>query len=335
MASSKIIIEQGGISGQPGQARDDIVIGALVTLTNANNNGVRSWRWLLVDRPRGSTVGLSNVVGAQPTFIPDVTGTYLVRLSVNGANDGEVSETIVAVRNAPVTVGADTYSPRYIGAEESTEANWTVNLGGGPQPNDTGWWADFDIWCRLIYGLASSGVPSVSPWGAVLADGNESGATSPIVSDGAQVHYRWTGTAAPQTATNQLSAADNVITAAFDVPIYAQVAPITGGGGTTQITEIAQPPTAGADQIAEVEINAVIRTDTGGGVDVRPVYIRVVADTSVAWGVTRVDSLNGPGVFLLQISVSGASIILNYRDLVAGVSSTIHGTARVAASLTS
>lgn len=160
MAASKITIEQLGAVGQAGISRDDIVVSEIVQLTNDNDSGVRSWRWVLVDVPRGSTSVLSNPVAPAPTFTPDVEGTYIIELKVNGGSTvGETDRQIAAVRNPSITIGAETFITRYPGAEESDEANWPVDFGSGPIENTTGWWADLDLFLRMLneIGAAVSG----------------------------------------------------------------------------------------------------------------------------------------------------------------------------------
>jgi hypothetical protein len=163
VATAQIVIDHGGIAGQPGIGRDDIIVGQLITLRNADDNGVRSWRWLLVSRPRGSSATLSSVVAAQPTFRADVAGSYLIQLTVNEGRKGEVDRQLAAVRNASLH-GIDT---RFIAAGESDEANWNVDFGdgAGPVPNPSGWWDDLDRWMRVVQAAASSGGSIAIPFG--------------------------------------------------------------------------------------------------------------------------------------------------------------------------
>ncbi len=153
MAEAKIVIIQDLVPSIPGRSRDDIVAGSSVRLENADDAGVRGWRWRMVSRPTGSAAVLNNTVIAKPTFTPDVEGSYLVELTVNGGADGEVARSIVAVRNAGVVVGADTFVTRYLAAEENTEANWLID----GTPNTTGWWEDMDRWMRLLLAVANAG----------------------------------------------------------------------------------------------------------------------------------------------------------------------------------
>ena len=116
-----------------GRSRDDIVLGSPVQLRNADDTGVRSWRWEILDQP--TIVGgdaLSSPVAAAPVFTPNAAGTYLIRLIINeGRRRGEVHKIIVAVRDAA--------GNRVPAAKESNEANW-LNAAGVANPR--GWQPD-------------------------------------------------------------------------------------------------------------------------------------------------------------------------------------------------
>ena len=65
-----------------------------------------TYQWTLFSSPAGSASTLNNRAVANPTFTPDKTGTYVLRLVVNdGASDSDISEvtiTAVAGNIAPV-----------------------------------------------------------------------------------------------------------------------------------------------------------------------------------------------------------------------------------------
>lgn len=84
MATSNIVIRQSDNNATPG-SRDDLVLGTTVTLLNANDTGVTTWFWQFLDIPNGSSVVLLTPTQAIATFTPDVVGTYLIRLTVNGS----------------------------------------------------------------------------------------------------------------------------------------------------------------------------------------------------------------------------------------------------------
>lgn len=135
MASALIRIDQAANDipvGVAGRSRDDILSGQVVQLRNADDTGVRSWQWSIVDRPGGSAASLSSPVDAAPTFTPDTFGSYLIQLIVNEGRTGEVDRRIVAVRDA--------LDLRVPAAGETSEANWLIS----GSPNARGYQPEFE-----------------------------------------------------------------------------------------------------------------------------------------------------------------------------------------------
>lgn len=128
VASASIRIDQAANpipNGVAGYSRDDIILSSLVTLRNGNANGVRTRRWVL-EAPLESAAILSSTDGEAPTFTPDVYGTYLVKLSVNGgldmgADGDEVDERAVIVR--------DPAGHRFPATKEAAQANYQIAPG--------------------------------------------------------------------------------------------------------------------------------------------------------------------------------------------------------------
>src|SRR6266545_2961797 len=85
MATPTIKIDQAGLApGTAGASRDDLVVGAPVTLTDpANPSG--TFAWALAASPPGSAATLSGATGSTARFTPDVPGTYLVELVANSS----------------------------------------------------------------------------------------------------------------------------------------------------------------------------------------------------------------------------------------------------------
>jgi hypothetical protein len=178
MSAANIVISQGGTSGVAGVSRDDLVAGAVVTLTNASNDGVQRLRWRLVDRPSGSTAALVNAQSSVCTFTPDVPGSYLVELAVDEGARGQVQRRIAAVRE---DVGG--VQCRMPAAGERDEANWLI----GGTPNTRGWTPELETWLRA---LADGGGPPSIPLGSHAARSivgraaNSSGDAADIVGGG-------------------------------------------------------------------------------------------------------------------------------------------------------
>lgn len=123
--------------GQPGRARDDLLLGLPVTLRNSDDTDVVRWLWTLLDKPLGSTSVLSATTSPQVTFTPDVEGSYLVRLAVNDGIAGQIDTKVAAVRTS--------LGVRYPATGETTSSvNWPAN-------GEKGWGKDAE---QALRGLA-------------------------------------------------------------------------------------------------------------------------------------------------------------------------------------
>jgi hypothetical protein len=85
MVTASIIINQTGKPpGLPGESRDDLSLGVAVALSNEENSGVTVWSWRLLASPPSSTAGLTTPTASTCAFTPDVAGSYLIQLLLNG-----------------------------------------------------------------------------------------------------------------------------------------------------------------------------------------------------------------------------------------------------------
>jgi hypothetical protein len=103
VAAAQIRIDQASNPsplGVAGYARDDIEKGAAVTLRNGDPAGVKSSRWSLLSRPYGSSASITNPTSAVATIVPDVPGSYRIRLEINQGGPGEYDIRTLHVRDA-------------------------------------------------------------------------------------------------------------------------------------------------------------------------------------------------------------------------------------------
>lgn len=85
------------VDGSTGD-KTHLTSGVAVALTNASNSGgANTWAWYLDYAPPGNAAALVNPSSATATFTPVVTGSYSLRLVVNGA---VTARKIIAVRLA-------------------------------------------------------------------------------------------------------------------------------------------------------------------------------------------------------------------------------------------
>lgn len=75
------VIEINGSAG----SNDDLPLNTLVTLTNDDVGGETTYLWEIVSQPVGTADALAGAATATATFTPKKEGSYLLRLTVNGA----------------------------------------------------------------------------------------------------------------------------------------------------------------------------------------------------------------------------------------------------------
>jgi len=119
--TAAIVINQSGKpSGSPSSSRDDLDLGALVTLSNNDDTGVTSWLWEFISKPPSSSAVLGTPTSSTSSFTPDIRGSYFIRLTVtDGGSSIDTDERIAAVKTSYLSV-------RVPAAEEETEFDATL-----------------------------------------------------------------------------------------------------------------------------------------------------------------------------------------------------------------
>jgi len=151
-----IVIQQGLFQTTPGFSTDQLVRNTPVVLHNANDNGVVSWLWQLMDVPQGSNAMLLTPMQAISGFTPDVPGTYLIRLTVNGTTYNQVGGA-VATAGLHYRIPAITESLEF----DYPNVNPGTQKGWGPAVNKTLKVID-DGYVGLVAALATT-VVQLSP----------------------------------------------------------------------------------------------------------------------------------------------------------------------------
>lgn len=155
MSAAQIVIVQEGSAGAPGVSRDDLVTGEEVTFQNADDTGVRTWRWRMVDKPTGSAAVLSAPTAAEVTFTPDISGSYMVELVIDEGQLGQIDRRLAVIRDDFGGI----LQVRVPAAGEDNEANW-----GG---NDRGWMPDLELWLKGLANRLDGTVSTITEFGAV------------------------------------------------------------------------------------------------------------------------------------------------------------------------
>lgn len=129
-------------AGVAGKARNDGVLGQLVTCSSGSP--ASSYLWTLLDVPIRSALS-RGLTGSSATFsfTPDVKGTYLVSLRLNGSLlTTDNAKSFIAV----VSSGTNTLGWRYLGASEENNDNIArPGLGFPGNVNVRGWATERDL----------------------------------------------------------------------------------------------------------------------------------------------------------------------------------------------
>jgi len=110
-------------------ADQNVSTNAIVTLDGSAssdaNGDMLSYRWVLTDKPGGSTAALSSSDSAHPTFMADVAGIYTATLIVN---DGQADSTAAIVTVTATTANAAPTANA--GVDQNVTTGSTVTLDG-------------------------------------------------------------------------------------------------------------------------------------------------------------------------------------------------------------
>ncbi len=114
---TQALIQIDGVTGSNPPNGFALTLGATVAVTNVNNGGEVSYLWEFVDRPENSAAAFANPAVQTTSFVVDVEGTYVIRLTVNATLADERSDTVIAAVSQLLT------EDRIPGATETTQAN--------------------------------------------------------------------------------------------------------------------------------------------------------------------------------------------------------------------
>lgn len=115
----------------------NVAIGNLVTLdgsqSSVSGSATLTYSWSFVSKPAGSEAELSSLTAVKPTFLPDVSGDYVISLIVH---DGIVSSSPVTVT---ITASIANSAPvAHAGVDQNVAIGSTVTLDGSASSDADG-----------------------------------------------------------------------------------------------------------------------------------------------------------------------------------------------------
>jgi hypothetical protein len=115
----------------------NVLVGATTTLNGSNSSDANgdsiTYAWSLVSKPSNSSATLTNAATVNPTFVPDIAGSYVLRLIVS---DGSLSSTATTVT---ITASTANIAPvANAGASQSVVTGTQVTLNGSASNDANG-----------------------------------------------------------------------------------------------------------------------------------------------------------------------------------------------------
>lgn len=104
-------------------ATQNVLVGTTITLNGSKStdseNSILSYKWLLFSKPTGSAAALALGTSAKPSFLADLSGTYIASLVVNdGTDNSEVAAVVVTAGVGNIVPVADPGSSQVVNMGE-------------------------------------------------------------------------------------------------------------------------------------------------------------------------------------------------------------------------
>lgn len=135
MPGAVIVADQssGAGAGTPGVARNDLWQNQIVDLS-VGTSGNSTYQWELLAKPPGSASSITGPTTSNASFLPDLSGTYRVRLTTNGGGAGNVQTLVLRVRkdSSGTLTNRGWALPAF--GEVAGESNYSGNLRGWAEP---------------------------------------------------------------------------------------------------------------------------------------------------------------------------------------------------------
>lgn len=213
---------QGMLSSSPGEGLRGGVTGTQVTTSNGDDSGIVEWTYEVLDAPPGSAIPIGIVQQgnvSQYNFTPDLVGSYLIQLTVLGA-DGSID---VDYRSFSINQASGRLIPPYRGD------NIAMNFGGSL----VGWAETMREWLLYLDSLTTGGGGF-----ATVTDVNDGGSYSvPAVLGQVVVDCEPTSAGCTVVLPNS--------------PVNGQIVAVITGASTTGVGSVKTTINAGTNTIVQ------------------------------------------------------------------------------------
>ena len=113
-------------------AAQNVLVGSTVVLNGSKSTdfekSILSYKWILFSKPTGSAAGLSLGTSAMPSFVADLSGTYIASLVVNdGTDNSEVAAVAVTAGVGNIVPVADPGSSRVFNVGDLVELDGSAS----------------------------------------------------------------------------------------------------------------------------------------------------------------------------------------------------------------
>lgn len=289
--------------GSPGVARNDCWVARTINLTSTQLGS--TYQWTLTP-PLGSGATLSGANSQVANFLPDVAGTYRIRLDVNGGGGANTQYLVVRVRfdTNGVSTKFGLAIPAFLEAATGAgESNYSGNVRGWDEP----WYRTFQVLTDLYEGAR-------------------------VVDNFAAVRTLTTGEHLSVATRGKTTAGDD-LGGFFDKVVGSPPAEddsnITPTGSTTFWYKRRRLPVT--TSLAPGPANTVLRTNQAGVVEWRTSYQweSTVPNPTVKQDDVATNGVSGQTLTVQAQNATGTTSIGGYLDLSSGTGTTSNGSTRI------
>lgn len=161
MATALIVLTQSDGYTTPG-SRDNLALSSPITATLQTTGIITQYLWTLIDKPTNSAATLSSTGADTTTFTPDIAGTYLLKIVVNGGGASNQVGAGIKTANLHYRIPAATETTEF-----SSSRGWAIAANNAL--------ATIDSYSSTIPQTLQQAYNNSSPTSIIINSGGSSG----------------------------------------------------------------------------------------------------------------------------------------------------------------